>query len=150
MSDRIEKRIDLKAPVTRVWRAITDHREFGAWFGVAIDGPFVVGQTSHGRMLPKGYEHVKWTATVTAIEPERRFAYTWHPYAIDPSVDYSAEPQTLVEFTLEPIADGTRLVVTESGFERIPEHRRAEAFRMDEKGWGAQLGNIERHVARQP
>lgn len=150
MSDRIEKRIELKAPVARVWRALTDHREFGEWFGVAIEGPFVVGQTSRGRMLPKGYEHVKWNATVTAIEPERRFAFTWHPYAVDPDVDYSAEPQTLVEFLLEPIDEGTRLVVSESGFDRIPEHRRAEAFRMDEKGWGAQLGNIERHVVRHP
>lgn len=148
MNDSIEKRVELKAPVSRVWRALTDHREFGAWFRVKIDEPFAPGQTSRGHITYPGYEHIRWEATVQAMEPERLFSFTWHPYAIDPDVDYSTEPTTLVEFRLEPIAGGTLLVVTESGFDAIPKHRRFEAFRMNERGWTEQVTNIERHVAR--
>src|ERR1700758_2518622 len=104
MSDTIEKRIELAAPVARVWKALTDHREFGAWFRVRLDGPFVPGQPSTGTMTYPGYEHVRWNAVVQKIEPERTFSFTWHPYALDPAVDYSGEPPTLIEFTLEPIA----------------------------------------------
>jgi len=147
MNDRIEKRVELKAPVSRVWRALTDYREFGEWFRVKLEGPFVVGQVSRGRITYPGYEHVKWEATVQAMEPERLFSFTWHPYAVDPKVDYAQEPPTLVEFRLEKTAGGTLLTVTESGFDKIPKHRRAEAFRMNEGGWTAQLENIERHVA---
>ena len=150
MTDRIEKQIELKAPVARVWRALTDHREFGEWFRVKVDGPFVPGEVSRGHITHPGYEHLKWEAVVKAMEPERLFSFTWHPYAIDPKVDYSAEPQTLVEFRLEKTAEGTLLTVTESGFDKIPAGRRAEAFRMNDNGWAQQMKNIERHVADKP
>lgn len=146
MADRIEKSVDLKAPVSRVWRALTDHKEFGTWFRVRIDEPFAQGKASRGQITYPGYEHIKWEATITAIEPERRFAFTWHPYAIDPDEDYSQEPPTLVEFTLEPIATGTRLRVVESGFDKIPPRRRAEAFRMNDRGWAIQMENIAQYV----
>src|SRR6476660_3734370 len=123
MTDRIEKTVDLKAPVSRVWKALTDHKEFGSWFRVSVDGPFVPGARSTGHITYPGYEHLKWEAVVQKIEPERLFSFTWHPYAVNPAVDYSSEPSTLVEFRLEEIPGGTRLVVTESGFSRIPEHR---------------------------
>jgi uncharacterized protein YndB with AHSA1/START domain len=148
MDTRIEKRIELKAPVSRVWRALTDYREFGEWFRVKLDGPFIAGQISRGYITYPGYEHLKWEAVVVAIEPERLFSFTWHPYAVDPSVDYSGETPTLVEFRLEKTADGTLLVVTESGFDKIPERRRLEAFRMDEGGWTQQMKNIEAYVAQ--
>jgi len=146
MNDRIEKRVELKAPVSRVWRALTDHQEFGEWFRVKLEGPFVPGQVSRGRITHPGYEHVTWAATVQKIEPERLFSFTWRPYAIDPNVDYSHEQPTLVEFKLEPTPAGTLLVITESGFDKVPSHRRAEAFRMNERGWTMQLENIARHV----
>ena len=147
-TDRVEKRIELKAPVSRVWRALTDHHEFGQWFRVKLTGPFVPGQVSRGRITHPGYEHVNWEAVVQKMEPERLFSFTWHPYGIDPKVDYSKETPTLVEFRLEPTADGgTLLSVTESGFDNIPSHRRAEAFRMNDSGWATQMKNIERHVA---
>ena len=147
MADRIEKQIELKAPVSRVWRALTDHREFGEWFRVRIDGPFVSGQVSTGNITYPGYEHLKWEAVVQKMEPEKLFSFTWHPYAIDPKMDYSGEPQTLVEFTLDPVPGGTLLRVTESGFDKIPGNRRAEAFRMNDGGWAQQMKNIEKHVS---
>ena len=147
-TNQIEKKIDLKAPLSRVWRALTDHREFGEWFGVKLDGPFKPGKISRGQMTVPGYEHIKWEAVVQKIEPEKLFSYTWHPYAVDSKVDYSSEPQTLVEFRLEPKAGGTRLVVIESGFEKIPAGRRAEAFRMDDHGWAEQMKSIRDHVAQ--
>jgi uncharacterized protein YndB with AHSA1/START domain len=146
MKDRIEKSIELKAPVTRVWQALTDYRQFGEWFRVELDGPFVVGEISHGHITYPGYEHIEWQAVITAMEPERLFAYTWHPYAVDPDVDYSGEPQTLVEFRLEPIAGGTRLSITESGFSALPEGRRPDALRMNEGGWEEQTRNIRTYV----
>jgi uncharacterized protein YndB with AHSA1/START domain len=146
MTDRIEKTIEIKAPVSRVWKALTDHKEFGTWFRVRLDGPFVAGQVSRGQITYPGYEHIRWEAVVQKIEPERLFSFTWHPYAIDPKVDYSGEPPTLVEFTLEKTADGTRLRVVESGFDKIPSHRRDEAFRMNDGGWEEQMGNITRHL----
>lgn len=146
MNDRIEKRIELKAPVSRVWRALTDHREFGAWFQVKLAEPFEPGKECVGRITYPGYEHVTWRAVVKQMLPERLFSFTWHPYAIDPAVDYSTEPPTLVEFRLEPHGDGTLLTVTETGFDHIPAHRRDEAFRMNEGGWAAQMENIRRHV----
>src|SRR6476646_4510693 len=147
MTDRIEQRIELKAPVARVWRALTDHREFGEWFRVKIDAPFVPGEVSRGNITYPGYEHLKWEAVVKAMEPERLFSFTWHPAAVDPKMDYSKEPQTLVEFRLEKTAEGTRLTVTESGFDKIPAGRRPEAFRMNEGGWAEQMKNIERYLA---
>jgi uncharacterized protein YndB with AHSA1/START domain len=146
MNDRIEKRVELEAPVSRVWRALTDHREFGEWFRVKLEGPFVPGEVSRGRITHPGYEHLTWQATVQKIEPERLFSFTWRPYAIDPNVDYSQEEPTLVEFRLEPMPGGTLLVITESGFDKVPSHRRAEAFRMNKRGWTMQLENIARHV----
>ena len=150
MENTIEKRIEIAAPVARVWRAITDHREFGEWFRVKLDGPFRVGQPSRGNITYPGYEHVKWEAVVKAIEPEQLFSFTWHPYAVEPGVDYSQEPPTLVEFRLQPTKTGTLLVITESGFDKIPAHRRMEALRMNSGGWEEQTRNISRHVAEKP
>ncbi len=149
-NDRIEKQIELKAPVSRVWRALTDYREFGEWFRVKLERPFVVGEVSRGQLTFPGYEHLQMEVVVQKIEPERFFSYTWHPYAIDPKVDYSKEAPTLVEFRLEKSAKGTLLMVTESGFDKIPSDRRLEAFRMNENGWGQQLKNIESYVAERP
>lgn len=146
MSDRIEKTIDLKAPVSRVWKALTDHREFGQWFRVKVETPFVPGQPATGQITYPGYEHIRWNVIIQKMEPERLFSLTWHPYAIDPNTDYSKEPQTLVEFTLEPTAAGTRLRVVESGFDKIPAHRRAEAYRMNDGGWAAQVQNIKEYL----
>ena len=149
-SDRIEKRLELKAPVSRVWRALTDYREFGEWFRVKLNGPFVAGQISRGQITYPGYEHLKWEALVQKIEPERLFSFTWHPYAVDPKADYSKEPSTLVEFRLEKTANGTLLLLTESGFDKIPPGRRLEAFRMNEGGWTEQMKNIESYVRQNP
>lgn len=149
MDDRIEKRIELKAPVSRVWRGLTDYREFGEWFRVNIDGPFEPGKASRGNITYPGYEHVKWEVTIKEMVPERLFSFTWHPFGIDANVDYSKETPTLVEFRLEPTDGGTLLTVTESGFDKVPAHRRAEAFRMNERGWEEQMKNIERHVSAQ-
>jgi uncharacterized protein YndB with AHSA1/START domain len=146
MSDRIEKHINLKAPVSRVWRALTDHREFGEWFRVKLEGPFVPGQVARGRITHPGYEHVIWQATVQKMEQEHLFSFTWHPYGVDKNRDYSQEQPTLVEFKLEKTTGGTLLHITESGFDKIPAERRAEAFRMNDSGWSTQLKNIERHV----
>src|ERR1035437_10088918 len=132
MNDRIEKRIELKAPISRVWRALTDYREFGEWFRVRLDGPFVPGQVSRGPITYPGYEHLKWEAVVQTMEPERLFSFTWHPYAVDSNVDYSKETPTLVEFRLEKITSGTLMLLTESGFDKIPSHRILEAFRMND------------------
>ena len=146
MSDRIEKTIELKAPVSRVWRALTDHHEFGTWFRVRLEGPFVPGQVSRGQITYPGYEHLRWEAVVQKLEPERLFSFTWHPYAIDLTEDYSGEPSTLVEFTLQSTATGTLLRVIESGFDKLPSKRRLEAFRMNDSGWSEQIQNIARHV----
>ena len=148
MTDRIEKTIELKAPVERVWRALTDHSEFGGWFRVKLDGPFALGETSKGRIAYPGYEHLIWEAKVAAMERPRLFSFTWHPYAVDADADYSGETPTLVAFTLEPIAQGTRLTVVESGFDALPAHRRALALRMNEGGWATQMENIQAHVER--
>jgi uncharacterized protein YndB with AHSA1/START domain len=150
MADRVEKRIELKAPVARVWRALTDYREFGEWFRVKIEAPFVAGEVSRGRITYPGYEHLQWEAVVERVEPERLFSFRWHPYAVDPKMDYSQEPQTLVEFRLEKTAAGTLLTVTESGFDKIPAARRAEAFPRNDGGWAEQMKNIERYVAEKP
>jgi uncharacterized protein YndB with AHSA1/START domain len=147
-TNRLEKTIDLKAPITRVWQALTDYKQFGTWFRVTLDGPFVVGQMSTGHIpfSACGHEKLKWAAMITRMDAPKHFAYTWHPYAIDPNVDYSSEPPTLVEFTLTEIPSGTRLTVVESGFDKIPAGRHMEALRMNTKGWGMQLENIKHHV----
>jgi uncharacterized protein YndB with AHSA1/START domain len=146
MSNAIEKRIELKASISKVWRALTDHREFGAWFRVKLDGPFAPGRVSRGHITYPGYEHLRWEATVQKMVPERLFSFTWHPYAVDPAIDYSNEPVTLVEFRLESKNGGTLLILTESGFDAIPKDRQFEAFRMNDSGWTIQMTNIERHV----
>lgn len=148
MENAIEKRIELKAPVSRVWRAVTDYREFGEWFRVKLEQPFAAGVEVKGNILYPGYEHLVMSVVVQTIEPERLFSFTWHPYAINPSVDYSRETPTLVEFQFEPIATGTLLVVRESGFEHLPAERRAEAFLRNDGGWTQQMKNIESHVAK--
>jgi uncharacterized protein YndB with AHSA1/START domain len=146
-TDRIEKRVVLRAPQSRVWRALTDAAEFGAWFGVKLQSPFTQGATVRGQITYPGYEHLTMEVIVERIEPERYFAFRWHPAAVDPKADYSHEPTTLVEFRLEEARDGTVLTIVESGFDRVPLARRAEAFRMNDQGWTAQAQNIERHVS---
>ncbi|HSU38298.1 MAG TPA: SRPBCC family protein [Polyangiaceae bacterium] len=146
-ADRIEKRITLRAPRTRVWRALSEASQFGAWFGMKFEGPFEAGKTIRGNITTRGYEHLSVELRVERVEPEQLFSYRWHPYAIDAEHDYSAEPMTLVEFRLSETTGGTELSIVESGFERIPVDRRAEAFRMNDGGWSAQLKNIERYVA---
>lgn len=146
MSDRIEKEIALKAPIARVWRALTDHREFCEWFRVKLDRPFVPGQITRGHSTYPGYEHKKVEIAVVAMEANTRFAYRWHPNPADPTVDYSNEPTTLVEFRLEAKGGGTLLRVTESGFDALPAHRRTETFRKNDGGWTEQMKNIAQHL----
>jgi uncharacterized protein YndB with AHSA1/START domain len=146
MTDRITQTTHIDAPIDRVWRALSDHREFGEWFKVALDQPFEAGKPSTGHMTYPGYEHLRWTAEVVAVEPPSRLAFRWHPYAIDPAVDYSGEPMTLVEFTLSEKDGGTDLEVVESGFDSLPDHRRDEAFRMNVSGWKQQMANVRSYV----
>ncbi len=146
-TDRIEKRVVLRAARTRVWRAITNAEEFGTWFRIKLDGAFTAGRPVRGKITIPGYEHLTVDMLVERIDPERYFSYRWHPYPIDPKVDYSAEPTTLVEFTLEETDGGTAVTIVESGFDRIPLARRAEAFRMNDQGWAGQIKNLERYVA---
>lgn len=148
VTDRIEKQVELRAPRARVWRALTNAEEFGTWFGVKLLSPFAEGATVRGQITHPQYTHVTMEVQVERIEPERYFAYRWHPYAVDAKTDYSREPTTLVEFTLEDRGDSTALTIVESGFDRIPLARRAEAFRMNEGGWTEQARNIERYVAQ--
>ena len=146
MNDRIEKQIEIAAPVARVWKALTDHTEFGQWFRVKLDAPFTPGQTTRGNITYPGYEHLAFEVAVQKMEAPRFFSYTWHPYPSEPNVDYSKETPTLVEFTLTQKGSGTLLAVVESGFDRIPAHRRDEAFRMNDGGWAEQMRNIAAHV----
>jgi uncharacterized protein YndB with AHSA1/START domain len=147
MADSIEKHILIKAPRSRVWRAVADRTEFGRWFRVRLPaGTFVAGEQASGNITNPGYEHLVMNVEVVEVTPEERLSYRWHPYAIDPNVDYSSEPTTLVTFTLVDADGGTLLTVVESGFDQIPLHRRDEAFRMNDGGWAAQMTNIERHV----
>ncbi|MEP7176972.1 MAG: SRPBCC family protein [Gemmatimonadales bacterium] len=146
-TDRIEKQIDLRAARSRVWRALTSAEEFGTWFRVNLDGAFAEGATVRGRITHPGYEHLTVEILVERIEAERYFSYRWHPYPIDPAVDYSAEPTTLVEFTLQETEGGTALTIVESGFDRIPLGRRSEAFRMNDQGWTGQIKNLAQYVS---
>ncbi len=160
-TDRIEKKTLLRAPPARVWRAISDAGEFGSWFGVRFDGPFVPGRRLTGRIvttiadpevaaMQKPYEGTPFEFMVDRIEPMRLFSFRWHPHAVDPAVDYSQEPFTTVVFELEEVAGGTMLTVTESGFDRIPLERRAKAFTSNEQGWAAQMKLIEKYLALRP
>jgi uncharacterized protein YndB with AHSA1/START domain len=157
-TDRIRKRTLLRAPLERVWRAISDADEFGSWFGVRFDGPFVAGARLTGEIVPttvdpevaesqKPYEGRRFEVFVDRVEPMRLLSFRWHPYAVDPEIDYSEEPTTLVVFELERASEGTELTITESGFDRIPLARRAEAFEMNDGGWEAQLILIEKYLA---
>jgi uncharacterized protein YndB with AHSA1/START domain len=146
-TDRIERKIDVRAPRSRVWRAVSNAQEFGQWFRMSVDGAFTEGAQLNGRITHPGYEHVTLSIIIERMEPERYFSYRWHPNALDTSVDYSAEPTTLVEFILEEIADGTAITIIESGFDRIPAGRRDEAFRSNGKGWDGQIKNLAKHVA---
>lgn len=146
-TDSIERTIDMKAPRARVWRALSDTTEFGSWFGVKLEGQaFVPGQQVRGHITHPGYEHIVFEVRVDRVEPEHLLSFHWHPFAIDPDVDYSQEAPTLVTFTLEDTDHGTRLTVVEAGFDKVPPQRRLEAFRMNSQGWDAQVGNIARHV----
>jgi uncharacterized protein YndB with AHSA1/START domain len=146
-ADRIEKQVTLEAPRARVWRALTEVAQFNAWFGVSLEAPFTSGAEVSGQISIRGYEHVKMTIWIESMEPERFFSFRWHPYAIEPGADYSAEPTTLVSFTLEDADGGTRLSIVESGFDAIPESRRAKAFAMNSAGWNGQAENIRKYLA---
>lgn len=146
-SDRIERKILLKAARTRVWAALTEAQAFGSWFGVALQGQrFVAGQRVTGPITYPGYEHLVWDVLIEQLLPEELFSFSWHPYAVDPGVDYSAEPTTLVRFELEDMHGGTLLRVVESGFDGIPAQRRLKAFRMNSRGWDEQMNNIETYL----
>jgi uncharacterized protein YndB with AHSA1/START domain len=159
-TDRIENKILLKSPRERVWRAIADSMQFGSWFGVAFDGPFVAGTRLTGKIVPtsvdpdvaklqKPHAGKAFEFTVERIEPMQRLSFRWHPYAVDPGVDYSKEPTTLIVFELEEVSGGTLLTISESGFDRIPLERRAKAFAANEAGWGMQAKLIEKYLATQ-
>lgn len=158
-SDRIEKKILLRAPLERVWRALADSQEFGSWFGMKFDGPFAPGASMRGVIVPttvnaevanaqKPYEGMPFEITIEQVKPERLFSFRWHPNAVEPGVDYSAEPTTLIEFVLEEVAGGVMLTVTESGFDRIPLARRAKAFTANEQGWSMVVKLIEEYLAK--
>ena len=160
-TDRIEKKILLHAPRKRVWRALADSAEFGSWFGMKFDGPFTPAATMRGVIVPttvnaevakaqKPYEGMAFEITIERMEPERLFSFRWHPNAVEPGVDYSHEPTTLVVFTLEEVANGVMLTVTESGFDRIPLERRAKAFMANEQGWGMVVKLIEEYLVKSP
>ena len=146
-TDSIEREIFLKVPRARVWRALSNAEEFGDWFGVAFKGKtFAAGQRVTGQITYPGYEHLVFEIWIERLEPERLLSWRWHPYAVNPSVDYSKEPMTEVVFELKDVEGGTLLKVTESGFDKIPPSRRLEAFRMNSGGWEAQMKNIEKYV----
>jgi uncharacterized protein YndB with AHSA1/START domain len=145
-TDRIERKILLRAPRSRVWRALTTPVEFGTWFGVKVDGTFAPGARVRGAITHKGYEHVTWDITIERMESERVLSWRWHPHAVEAGVDYSTEPTTLVVFELEDAAGGTMLTVVESGFDQVPLARRAQAYRMNGEGWTYQVQAIEGYV----
>ena len=146
-TDRIEKLVNLDVPRSRVWRALTDVAQFNAWFGVQLATPFTPGAEVSGRITIRNYDHVTLTIWIEAMEPERFFSFRWHPYAVEPGVDYSTEPTTLVSFTLEDAPNGTKLTIVESGFDAIPASRRAKAFSMNDKGWAGQAENMRKFLA---
>ena len=146
-TDRIEKHVAFDAPRSRVWRALTDVQQFNAWFGVQLASPFAPGVEVSGRITAPKYEHVVMSIWIEAMEPESFFSFRWHPYAIEQGVDYSAEPTTLVAFTLTDTGAGTELHIVESGFDAIPEWRRAKAFSSNSGGWNVQIDNIRKYLA---
>jgi uncharacterized protein YndB with AHSA1/START domain len=160
-TDRIEKKILLKAPLDRVWRAISDSKEFGTWFGMKVDGPFTPGAIMRGVIVPtkvnaevaaaqKQYEGKQIEITIERMEPERLISFRWHPHAVEPGVDYSSEPTTLIVFALEQMPDGVQLTVTESGFDQIPLARRAQAFQANDRGWGMVVKLVGDYLVQAP
>ena len=156
--NRIEKKILLRAPLKRVWSALSDFKEFGVWFGVKFESPFTPGAHVRGKIVgsavdpeiakaQKQHAHIPFEITIDRIEPERLFSFRWHPHAVEAGVDYSKEPTTLIEFTLEEVSGGVMLTVTESGFDQIPLARRAKAFSANEQGWGLVVKLIEKYLA---
>jgi uncharacterized protein YndB with AHSA1/START domain len=146
-TDRIERKVVIKAPRSRVWRAITNAEEFGDWFGAALKGKnFTPGQRTQGQITIPGYTHVMFDVVIERVEPERLMSWRWHPYSVDPAIDYSKEERTRVVFELKEVEGGTLLSVVESGFDQVPPERRLEAFRMNSGGWEGQLKNIVKHV----
>ena len=159
-TDRIEKKILVRAPIARVWRAVSNSKEFGSWFGARIDDAFLPGAHIRGTIVPtradakiaesqKSYTGKPFELTVDRMEPERLFSFRWHPYAVEPGVDYSAEPTTLVVFELQAVPEGTWVTIVESGFDKIPLARRAKAFAANEGGWGMVVRLLANHVAQQ-
>jgi uncharacterized protein YndB with AHSA1/START domain len=160
-TDRIEKKILLRAPLPRIWKALSDSAEFGYWFGMKFDGPFAPGAVMHAALVPTGvnaeiargqkkYEGLPVEITIERMEPERLFSFRWHPFAIERGVDYSTEPTTLVVFVLEEVENGVMLTVTESGFDQIPLARRAKAFTANEQGWGIMVKVIGEYLGDAP
>jgi len=148
-TDRIERELLLKAPISRVWRALTTAEEFGQWFGVALEGKsFVEGDHMKWQITYPGYEHIRFDVYIGKIQPETHFSYRWHPYAVNPEIDYTQEPPTEVVFTLRETEQGTLLRVVESGFDQVPAYRREEAFRMNSGGWEGQFENIQEYVEK--
>lgn len=145
--DRIQKTVDLAAPISRVWRALTDHEEFGSWFRVRLDGPFEVGKTTTGRITYPGHEDMQWESVTERMEHEHLFVFSWPPSAIDPDTEYDGDAKVLVEFRLQPTTTGTRLTITESGFLQFPESKRLEVLRSNRQGWDIQAENVAAHVA---
>jgi uncharacterized protein YndB with AHSA1/START domain len=147
-TDRIERQIRLRQPRSKVWKALTDAREFGEWFGAIFSESFKPGARLQGRISHKGYEHMTMDITIERMEPERLLSWRWHPGACDPGESFADEPTTLVMFELHDIPEGTLLTVVESGFDQIPLARRAKAFRENEEGWAGQMKAIEEYLAR--
>lgn len=146
-NDRIAREILLKTSPSTVWEALADAEQFGDWFGVALHGKsFIPGQRVRGMITHAGFEHIVWEVLIERMDPERLMSFRWHPYAIDPSLDYSSEFPTLVEFKLQSVGRGTLLTLVESGFGQLPKERRAEAYRMNSQGWDGQLRNIQKHL----
>jgi uncharacterized protein YndB with AHSA1/START domain len=146
-TDRIERKVLLKASRARVWRALSNAEEFGNWFGVNLKGKtFVAGKSVQGNVTNPGYEHLVMEVLIERVEPERLLSWRWHPAAIEPSVDYSQEPTTLVVFELAEADGGILLTVVESGLNKIPLARRATVLRLNTSGWDQQMRNIEKHV----
>ena len=159
--DRIEKTILLRAPLKRVWRALSDSTEFGNWFGMRFNAPFAPGATMTAAIVPttvnqevakmqKPYEGIPFEIKIEQMQPERLFSFRWHPGAVEPGIDYASEPTTLVVFTLEKAPDGVQLTVSESGFDQIPLARRAKAFSANEGGWTLVIKLIEEYLAKNP
>ncbi|GLQ22599.1 vanillate O-demethylase oxidoreductase VanB [Algimonas ampicilliniresistens] len=146
MKNRIVKVVALKAPISRVWRAISDYKEFGQWFRVDLDGPFEPGALSTGKMTFPGYEHYPWRATIERMEPERLMSFSWHDFDERSGLDVAEQATMLVEFRLEPTAEGTRLTITESGFEVLPDPRRLEVLRDNTEGWNIQAEQLIAYV----